>query len=47
MTNLELLDILGGVQGKYILEAQQLRAGSKKPHRLRYMRQLAALPAIR
>ena len=43
MTNLELLDILGGVQGKYILEAQQLRAGSKKPHRLRYMRQLAAV----
>ncbi len=43
MTNLELLDILGGVQGKYILEAQQLRAGSKKPRRLRYMRQLAAV----
>lgn len=43
MTNMELLDILGGVQGKYILEAQQLRAGGKKPHRLRYMRQLAAV----
>ena len=43
MTNLELLDILGGVKGKYILEAQQLRAGSKKPHCLRYMRQLAAV----
>ena len=43
MTNLELLDILGGVQGKYILEAQQLRAGSQKPHCLRYMRQLAAV----
>lgn len=43
MTNLELLDILGGVKGKYILEAQQLRAGSKKLHCLRYMRQLAAV----
>ena len=43
MTNMELLDILGGVQGKYILEAQQLRAGGRKQHRLRYMRQLAAV----
>lgn len=43
MTNMELLDILGGVQGKYILEAQQLRTGGRKPHRLRYMRQLAAV----
>ncbi len=43
MTNMELLDILGGVQGKYILEAQQLRAGGRKPHRLRYMRQLVAV----
>lgn len=46
MTNIELLDILGSVQGRYILEAQQLRAGSKKPHRLRYMRQLAAVIAL-
>lgn len=46
MTNMELLDILGGVQGKYILEAQQLRAGSKKPHRLRYIQQLAAVIAL-
>lgn len=30
MTNLELLDILGSVQGKYILEAQQMRTGGKK-----------------
>ena len=43
MTNMDLLDILGGVQGKYILEAQQLRTGGRKPHRLRYMRQLAAV----
>mgnify|MGYP006999062285 FL=1 len=43
MTNMDLLDILGGVQGKYILEAQQLRAGSKKPQRSRYIRQLAAV----
>ena len=43
MTNLELLDILGGVQGKYILEAQKMRTGSKKTHRFRYMRQLAAV----
>ena len=46
MTNMELLNILGGVQGKYILEAQQLRAGSKKPHRLRYIQQLAAVIAL-
>lgn len=46
MTNLELLDILGDVQGKYILEAQQLRAGCKKPHRLRYIQQLAAVIAL-
>ena len=46
MTNMELLDILGGVQGKYILEAQQLRAGSKKSHRLRYIQQLAAVIAL-
>lgn len=43
MTNLELLDILGGVRGKYILEAQKMRTGSKKTHRFRYMRQLAAV----
>ena len=43
MTNMDLLDILGGVQGKYLLEAQQLRTGGRKPHRLRYMRQLAAV----
>ena len=43
MTNMDLLDILGGVQGKYRLEAQQLRTGGRKPHRLRYMRQLAAV----
>ena len=46
MTNMELLDILSGVQEKYILEAQQLRAGGRKPHRLRYMRQLAAVIAL-
>lgn len=43
MTNMELLDILGDVQGKYILEAQKMRTGSKKTHRFRYMRQLAAV----
>lgn len=46
MTNMELLDILGGVQEKYILEAQQLRTGGRKPHRLRYLRQLAAVIAL-
>lgn len=30
MTDMELLDILGGVRGKYILEAQQMREGRKK-----------------
>lgn len=42
MTNLELLEILGGVRGKYIQEAQQLRQGERKPVRRRYLRQLAA-----
>ena len=46
MTNMELLDILGGVQGKYILEAQQLCTGGRKTHRLRYLRQLAAVIAL-
>lgn len=30
MTDMELLDILGGVRGKYILEAQKMREGRKK-----------------
>ena len=46
MTNMELLDILGGVQEKYILEAQQLRTGGRKPRRPRYLRQLAAVIAL-
>lgn len=46
MTNMELLDILSGVQEKYILEAQQLRTGGRKPHRLRCLRQLAAVIAL-
>ena len=27
MTDMELLDILGGMKGKYILEAQKMREG--------------------
>lgn len=46
MTNMELLDILSGVQEKYILEAQQLRTGGRKPHRPRCLRQLAAVIAL-
>lgn len=46
MTNLELLDILGSVQGKYILEAQQMRTGGKKIRRFPYGRQLAAVIAL-
>lgn len=46
MTNLQLLDILGSVNGKYILEAQQLRAGVKKPKRARYLQPLAAVIAL-
>ena len=46
MTNMELLDILGGVQEKYILEAQQLRTGGRKPRHPRYLRQLAAVIAL-
>ena len=39
MTNLELLDILGGVNGKYILEAQKMREGRKKaPRRALFQR---------
>ncbi len=46
MTNLELLDILGGVRGKYILQAQELRSGGKKRTRFRYVRQIAAILAL-
>lgn len=46
MTNLELLDILGGVQGKYILQAQELRSGSKKAEHSRFVRQIAAILAL-
>lgn len=46
MTNLELLVILGDVQGKYIIEAQALRSGGKKGKRLRYARQIAAVLAL-
>lgn len=38
MTDMELLDILGGVKGKYILEAQKMREGRKKAPRFRYVR---------
>ena len=39
MTDMELLDILGGVKGKYILEAQQMREGRKKaPRRALFQR---------
>lgn len=46
MTNLELLEILGSVQGKYILEAQQMRTGRRKARRFPYGRQLAAVIAL-
>ena len=46
MTDMELLDILGGVKGKYILEAQKMREGRKKAPRFRYVRQLAAVIAL-
>lgn len=46
MTDMELLDILGGVRGKYILEAQKMREGRKKAPRFRYVRQLAAVIAL-
>ena len=46
MTDMELLDILGGVKGKYILEAQKMREGCKKAPRFRYVRQLAAVIAL-
>lgn len=46
MTDMELLHILGGVKGKYILEAQKMREGRKKAPRFRYVRQLAAVIAL-
>lgn len=46
MTNLELLEILGGVQEKYILRAQELRTSSKKVRRFRHVRQIAAILAL-
>lgn len=46
MTSLELLEILGGVRGSYIQDAQKMRQGQKKPARRRYMRQLAAVVTL-
>ncbi len=42
MTNLELMDILGSVQGRYILQAQEMRTGTEKVRRFPYGRQIAA-----
>ncbi len=46
MTNLELLDILGNVWGEYILQAQELRSGSKRRKQFRFVRQIAAILAL-
>lgn len=46
MTSLELLSILGNVQRNFILQAQELRSGSRRKKRLRYVRQIAAVLAL-
>lgn len=46
MTSLELLDILGGVKGSYILQAQEQRSGRRKRAALPYLRQIAAIAAL-
>ena len=46
MTNLELLDILGGVGGKYILQAQQLRSRETPEHRWSWKRTIVLFAAV-
>ena len=46
MTNLELLDILGGVRGKYILQAQQLRCREPYVHRRSWKRTIVLFAAV-
>ena len=46
MTNLELLDILGGVRGKYILQAQQLRSREPYVHRWSWKRTIVLFAAV-
>lgn len=46
MTNLELLDILGGVGGKYILQAQQLRSRETPVHRWSWKRTIVLFAAV-
>ena len=46
MTNLELLDILGGVRGKYILQAQQLRSREPCVHRWSWKRTIVLFAAV-
>ena len=45
MTNLELLDILGGVQGKYISQAQELRSGQRKQLHLMHRKRIFLIAA--
>ena len=46
MTNLELLDILGGVGGKYILQAQQLRSRETPVRRWSWKRTIVLFAAV-
>lgn len=46
MTTLELLDILGGVRGKYILQAQQLRSREPCVHRWSWKRTIVLFGAV-
>ena len=46
MTNMELLDILGGVRGKYILQAQQLRSREPYVHRWSWKRTIVLFAAV-
>ena len=46
MNNMELLDILSDVQGKYILQAQELRSGNRKKLRLMQRKQVFLIAAV-
>ena len=46
MTNLELLDILGGVGGKYILQAQQLRSRETPVRRWSWKRTIVLFATV-
>ena len=46
MNNMELLDILGDVQGKYILQAQEMRSGHRKQLRRVHRNRIFLIAAV-